>query len=251
MQWVHPSTSGFQVCHTLRGETGSGMCTLLISKIREEYLDRMMMTFSVFPSPKKRLASFSCCSWLLSFAFYFGARFGFDKADMKCLFNMINDLPTIFEVVSRAAKKQVKYKSNVSNHSSSKSKSNSKELLKKRNQKPAPPATSMRTNEDEPEINNITVILHHKELELSQLKEQIEMNKQALKPFWIKTVDYWGEGESVEVVGSFNGWNHGDKLDLQPSSNITDPIEFSVGCLLPFGAFLTRVLMYVPLAPLS
>ena len=34
------------------GGTGSGMGTLLISKIREEYPDRMMLTFSVFPSPK-------------------------------------------------------------------------------------------------------------------------------------------------------------------------------------------------------
>ncbi len=44
--------AGFQVCHSLGGGTGSGMGTLLISKIREEYPDRMMMTFSVFPSPK-------------------------------------------------------------------------------------------------------------------------------------------------------------------------------------------------------
>ncbi|KAF3574070.1 hypothetical protein F2Q69_00063453 [Brassica cretica] len=44
--------SCFQVCHSLGGGTGSGMGTLLISKIREEYPDRMMMTFSVFPSPK-------------------------------------------------------------------------------------------------------------------------------------------------------------------------------------------------------
>jgi tubulin beta len=36
----------------LGGGTGSGMGTLLISKIREEYPDRMMLTFSVFPSPK-------------------------------------------------------------------------------------------------------------------------------------------------------------------------------------------------------
>ncbi|KAL0329798.1 UNVERIFIED_CONTAM: Tubulin beta chain [Sesamum radiatum] len=43
---------GFQICHSLGGGTGSGMGTLLISKIREEYPDRMMMTFSVFPSPK-------------------------------------------------------------------------------------------------------------------------------------------------------------------------------------------------------
>ncbi|GJR09795.1 tubulin beta chain-like protein [Tanacetum coccineum] len=44
--------TGFQVCHSLGGGTWSGMGTLLISKIREEYPDRMMLTFSVFPSPK-------------------------------------------------------------------------------------------------------------------------------------------------------------------------------------------------------
>ncbi|KAF8820846.1 hypothetical protein IE077_002747 [Cardiosporidium cionae] len=43
---------GFQVTHSLGGGTGSGMGTLLISKIREEYPDRIMETFSVFPSPK-------------------------------------------------------------------------------------------------------------------------------------------------------------------------------------------------------
>ncbi|KAJ9563839.1 hypothetical protein OSB04_008999 [Centaurea solstitialis] len=41
-----------QVCHSLGGGTGSGMGTLLISKTREEYLDQMMLTFSVFQSPK-------------------------------------------------------------------------------------------------------------------------------------------------------------------------------------------------------
>ncbi|CAN4105178.1 unnamed protein product [Withania somnifera] len=65
-------------------------------------------------------------AWLLSVAFYFGARFGFDRADRRRLFNMINDLPTIFEVVSGTAKKQSKDKSSISNHSSTKSKSNSK-----------------------------------------------------------------------------------------------------------------------------
>ncbi|KAK6153575.1 hypothetical protein DH2020_013214 [Rehmannia glutinosa] len=65
-------------------------------------------------------------TWLLAVAFYFGARFRFDKSDRKRLFNMINDLPTVFEVVTGAAKKQQKEKSSVSNHSSSKSKSNSK-----------------------------------------------------------------------------------------------------------------------------
>ncbi|KAJ6674185.1 CPG BINDING PROTEIN [Salix viminalis] len=66
-------------------------------------------------------------AWLLSVAFYFGSRFGFDKSDRKRLFSMINDLPTIFEVVTGAAKKQVKEKSSVSNHSSNKSKSNPKQ----------------------------------------------------------------------------------------------------------------------------
>eukprot|EP01018_Ginkgo_biloba_P012349 Gb_28103 [translate_table: standard] len=47
-----PPITGFQVCHSLGGGTGSGMGTLLISKIREEYPDRMMVTFSVVPSPK-------------------------------------------------------------------------------------------------------------------------------------------------------------------------------------------------------
>lgn len=45
---------GFQLTHSLGGGTGSGMGTLLISKIREEYPDRIMVTFSVVPSPKVR-----------------------------------------------------------------------------------------------------------------------------------------------------------------------------------------------------
>ncbi|KAK1370522.1 PHD finger protein Alfin1 [Heracleum sosnowskyi] len=39
-------------------------------------------------------------TWLLSVAFYFGARFGFDKSDRKRLFQMINELPTVYEVVT-------------------------------------------------------------------------------------------------------------------------------------------------------
>ena len=40
---------GFQIGHSLGGGTGSGMGTLLISKLREEYPDRIMMTFSIIP----------------------------------------------------------------------------------------------------------------------------------------------------------------------------------------------------------
>jgi tubulin beta len=43
---------GFQLTHSLGGGTGSGLGTLLVSKIREEYPDRIMASFSVFPSPK-------------------------------------------------------------------------------------------------------------------------------------------------------------------------------------------------------
>ena len=49
--WPWP-LQGFQMTHSLGGGTGSGMGTLLISKIREEYPDRIMNTFSVVPSPK-------------------------------------------------------------------------------------------------------------------------------------------------------------------------------------------------------
>ncbi|KAF7025108.1 hypothetical protein CFC21_037343 [Triticum aestivum] len=59
-------------------------------------------------------------SWLLSVAFYFGARFGFDKENRRRLFNMINNLPTIYEVVTGIAKKQSKEKTPNSSSKSSK-----------------------------------------------------------------------------------------------------------------------------------
>merc|ERR1712123_60109 len=43
---------GFQLTHSLGGGTGSGMGTLLLSKITEEYPDRIGCTYSVLPSPK-------------------------------------------------------------------------------------------------------------------------------------------------------------------------------------------------------
>uniref|UniRef100_A0A914USA2 Tubulin beta chain n=1 Tax=Plectus sambesii TaxID=2011161 RepID=A0A914USA2_9BILA len=43
---------GFQMTHSLGGGTGSGMGALLLTKIREEYPDRISSTFSVVPSPK-------------------------------------------------------------------------------------------------------------------------------------------------------------------------------------------------------
>eukprot|EP01089_Gocevia_fonbrunei_P009372 TRINITY_DN21656_c0_g1_i1.p1 TRINITY_DN21656_c0_g1~~TRINITY_DN21656_c0_g1_i1.p1 ORF type:complete len:461 (-),score=109.42 TRINITY_DN21656_c0_g1_i1:72-1454(-) len=43
---------GFQICHSLGGGTGAGLGTLLMTKIREEFPDRILCTFSVVPSPK-------------------------------------------------------------------------------------------------------------------------------------------------------------------------------------------------------
>lgn len=43
---------GFQITHSLGGGTGSGLGALLLAKIREEYTNKMISTFSVFPSSK-------------------------------------------------------------------------------------------------------------------------------------------------------------------------------------------------------
>eukprot|EP00262_Sarcandra_glabra_P012767 TRINITY_DN335_c0_g2_i1.p1 TRINITY_DN335_c0_g2~~TRINITY_DN335_c0_g2_i1.p1 ORF type:complete len:259 (+),score=55.67 TRINITY_DN335_c0_g2_i1:176-952(+) len=88
-------------------------------------------------------------AWLLSVAFYFGARFGFDKNDRKRLFGLINDLPTIFEVVTGTAKKQVKEKSAATNHSSNKSKQNSKVQGGSESQAKYPKGMMLQPKEDE------------------------------------------------------------------------------------------------------
>jgi tubulin beta len=43
---------GFQLTHPLGGGTGSGMGTLLISKIQKEYPDKIINIHSAMPSPK-------------------------------------------------------------------------------------------------------------------------------------------------------------------------------------------------------
>ncbi|KAL7673953.1 hypothetical protein ACOME3_000235 [Neoechinorhynchus agilis] len=43
---------GFQIFHSLGGGCGSGMGSLVLSRIRDEYPDRMNLTMSVVPSPK-------------------------------------------------------------------------------------------------------------------------------------------------------------------------------------------------------
>lgn len=43
---------GFQVVHALGGGSGSGLGSLMMEKIREEYPDRIISSYSVVPSPK-------------------------------------------------------------------------------------------------------------------------------------------------------------------------------------------------------
>ena len=45
------SLQGFQLCHAVAGGTGSGFGTLMLQKLREEYPDAMLCTYSVLPSP--------------------------------------------------------------------------------------------------------------------------------------------------------------------------------------------------------
>lgn len=43
---------GFQMVHSLGGGTGSGLGTLLLANLTEEYPDRILVSYSVMPSPK-------------------------------------------------------------------------------------------------------------------------------------------------------------------------------------------------------
>ncbi|VDP84056.1 unnamed protein product [Echinostoma caproni] len=49
---------GFQIVHSMGGGTGSGLGTLLMGKIREEYPDRILCPFVTYPSPKVREGRF-------------------------------------------------------------------------------------------------------------------------------------------------------------------------------------------------
>ncbi|GFR99965.1 tubulin beta chain [Elysia marginata] len=43
---------GFQMTHALGGGTGAGLGSLLLQQLRDEFMDRMLCTFSVIPSPR-------------------------------------------------------------------------------------------------------------------------------------------------------------------------------------------------------
>lgn len=90
-------------------------------------------------------------AWLLAVAFYFAARFGFDKEARMRLFNMINNLPTIYEVVTGAAKKQTKEKTPHNSSKSNKSGSKTPRQENTKASKMAPPKDDEESGEEEDE----------------------------------------------------------------------------------------------------
>lgn len=108
--------------------------------------------------------------------------------------------------------------------------------------------------DDQNEIDCLKALMHEKELELSQLKQQIEEEKRALSNLQRKAkteignaqkvistkdaellaaegnlyglkevrIEYWDACEMVEVAGSFNGWHHQIKMDLHISAETTN-----------------------------
>ncbi|XP_042473286.1 PHD finger protein ALFIN-LIKE 8-like isoform X1 [Zingiber officinale] len=90
-------------------------------------------------------------SWLLAVAFYFSSRFGFDKESRRRLFNMMNNHPTIYEVVTGTVKKQSKEKN--PNSSSKSNKSGSKKRYSEAESRKSPP--SMPPYKEEEEEDNM------------------------------------------------------------------------------------------------
>ena len=45
-------SQGIQICHSLGGGTGSGLGTLIMIKLRDEFPDKLLSSYSVTPSPK-------------------------------------------------------------------------------------------------------------------------------------------------------------------------------------------------------
>ncbi|KAK4776098.1 hypothetical protein SAY87_024059 [Trapa incisa] len=108
--------------------------------------------------------------------------------------------------------------------------------------------SEMTEGQDQAEVSRLRYMLHQKELELSHLKEEIEKEKLALSFLQMKAeseinkaqklisekdaelqaaeeslsglkeveIQYCGDGDIVEVAGSFNGWHHRIKMDPGP-----------------------------------
>ncbi|ELP92709.1 tubulin beta chain, putative [Entamoeba invadens IP1] len=79
---------GFQITHSLGGGTGSGLGTLIQSKLREEYFDKVISTFSVMPSPtisETVVEPYNCMLSLHSLLESAGVSFCFDNEALNTI----------------------------------------------------------------------------------------------------------------------------------------------------------------------
>ncbi|XP_064962299.1 protein PTST homolog 3, chloroplastic isoform X3 [Musa acuminata AAA Group] len=116
-------------------------------------------------------------------------------------------------------------------------------------------ASEIYEHDNQNEINRLKILLHQKKMELSQLKQQIDDEKLALSSLHARAtvelgdikrivaekdaelhaaegnlnglkevrIDYWANGQIIEVAGSFNGWQHRVRMDHHPSSKHINP----------------------------
>ncbi|KAK1562291.1 hypothetical protein Q3G72_009525 [Acer saccharum] len=78
-------------------------------------------------------------------------------------------------------------------------------------------ALSVLQTKAETEINKAQKLISVKDAELQAAEESLSGLEEV-------QLQFFGEGEIVEVAGSFNGWHHRIKMDPQPSSSIIEPI---------------------------
>ncbi|CAH8353852.1 unnamed protein product [Eruca vesicaria subsp. sativa] len=156
------------------------------------------INFSREGMPEKKwisLVAIHSDSWLIAVAFYFGARFSFDKNERMRLFQMINDLPTIYEIVNA---KQSKDQS-ANSHNGSRSKSSgvkgrqSESQTKPSKVPPPPPREENESGDDEEEEEDE--------------EEQGEFcgvcgEKDGEEEFWIwcDTCEKWFHGKCVKMT---------------------------------------------------
>ncbi|KAJ7561116.1 hypothetical protein O6H91_03G034600 [Diphasiastrum complanatum] len=90
-------------------------------------------------------------AWLFAVAFYYGARF--DKNEREHLFNMMNDLPTLFDIVTGRKLVKEKASANSGNKTKSTVKVNAAEVQTTKVAKPTPPKEESFEEEDDEDEN--------------------------------------------------------------------------------------------------
>lgn len=83
---------GFQLTHSLGGGTGSGLGTLILTKLKDEFYDKIISTFSVVPSPSISntvVEPYNCTLSVHKLLEFSGITFCFDN---EALFKITSDV---------------------------------------------------------------------------------------------------------------------------------------------------------------